>query len=90
MDPAFVGALDTELIYESDGVPAPTALGGWHAQHAPGNFGIIPYAVPSLDPAFVQTARQTVGWIYVTDDDLPNPWDTLPGYFPALLAELAK
>jgi hypothetical protein len=21
------------------------------------------------------------GWIYVTDDALPNPWDQLPSYF---------
>jgi hypothetical protein len=52
--------------------------------------GIIPYAVASLDQGYVAQAKQDVGYIYITDDDLPNPWDTLPGYFDALLAALAQ
>jgi Spherulation-specific family 4 len=87
---SFVGALDTMLIYESDGLPSATSLGGWHANYPKKNFGIIPYAVPSLDPAFVAQAKANVGYIYLTDDDLPNPWDSLPPYFDALLAELEK
>lgn len=33
-------------------------------------------------------ARDKVGFIYMTDDDVPNPWDTLPACFPSLLAAL--
>ena len=72
---AFVGALDMMLIYESDGIPALSRLQGWHANHAPSNFGIIPYAT-ALDAAFVREARKHVGYIYLQNDDLPNPWDT--------------
>ena len=84
---AFVGALDMMLIYESDGVPALSKLQGWHANHAPSNFGIIPYAT-AMDPTFVREARKYVGYIYLQSDDLPNPWDSLPTYFNDLLTAL--
>jgi hypothetical protein len=84
---AFVGALDTMLIYESKGVPAPSKLAGWHTKYAVTNFGVIPYGTP-FDAAFVAQARQYVGYIYLQNDDLPNPWDTLPPYFGDLLAAL--
>ncbi len=87
---SFVGALDMMLIYETDGLPSVSSLGGWHAGYDKKNFGIIPYAVPSLDTTFVAQAKQSVGYIYLTDDDLPNPWDSLPPYFDALLGELEK
>jgi hypothetical protein len=84
---AFVGALDTMLIYESKGLPAPSKLGGWHAKYAPDNFGVIPYGA-AFDAAFVRDARKSVGWIFIQNDDLPNPWDTLPPFFGELLAAL--
>ena len=84
---AYVGALDTMLIYESKGLPALSALGGWHAKYAPDNFGVIPYGA-SFDVAFVSAARKSVGYVYIQNDDLPNPWDTLPPFFGDLLGAL--
>jgi hypothetical protein len=84
---AFIGALDTMLIYESKGLPAVATLGGWHAKYAPDNFGVIPYGA-AFDAAFVKAARKSVGYIYIQNDDLPNPWDTLPPFFGELLAAL--
>jgi hypothetical protein len=49
--------------------------------------GIIPYGTP-LDQAFVQSAKAYVGYIYLTDDTLPNPRDSLPAYFDQLLGLL--
>lgn len=86
--PSYVGTVDTILIYESQGEPSLSSLGGWHAQYDPSNFGIIPYGVSSLDPSFVTAARPLVGFIYVTDDSLPNPWDSLPPYFSGLMGSL--
>jgi hypothetical protein len=43
---------------------------------------------------YIQLARaRNAGWIFVTDDVLPNPWDTLPAYWEAqvsLLQELNR
>ena len=77
---SFVGALDVMLIYESAGLPSVTQLGGWHANHAPSNFGVIPHAA-QFDAAFVRNARQYVQYIYVQNDTLPNPWDSVPASF---------
>ncbi|MBC8132507.1 MAG: spherulation-specific family 4 protein [Deltaproteobacteria bacterium] len=84
---SYVGVVNTIIVYESAGTaPLPT----WYTGHARENFAVIPYRVPSLNAAYVATARQSVGFIYMTNDDLPNPWDSLPSYFPALLTELAR
>jgi hypothetical protein len=85
---SFVGILDTVLIYESAGLPAVGSLGVFSGQFDKSYFGVIPYGVPAVDTAFVAAARAKVGFIYLTDDTVPNPWDTLPAYFPALLAAL--
>ncbi len=84
---SYVGALDVMLIYESAGVPSAAAMGGWHTKHPASNFGVIPYAA-SIDPAFVRSARQYVGYVYVQNDTLPNPWDSVPANFADLLAAL--
>jgi hypothetical protein len=84
---SFVGALDVMLIYESAGLPTENQLAGWHANHAPSNFGVIPHAA-AFDAAFVRNARRYVQYIYVQNDTLPNPWDSVPGTFGDLLAAL--
>jgi hypothetical protein len=85
---SFVGTVDTILIYESEGLPAVGSLGVFAGKYDRNNFGVIPYGVPALDATFVTGARAKVGFIYLTDDNLPNPWDSLPGYFSSLLGAL--
>lgn len=85
--PQYVGTVNTILVYESPGLPG--SLPSWHASYAPSNFGIIPYEVASPDQSFISTARQTIGFIYMTNDGADgNPWDSLPPYMDALLADL--
>jgi hypothetical protein len=85
---SYMGSgLDMMLIYESSGLPSATTLGGWHAKYAKSSFGVIPYGA-TLDTTFVQMARQYVGFIYINNDVLPNPWDSVPPYFEQLLAAL--
>jgi len=85
--PQYVGTVNTILVYESAGLPG--SLASWHANYAPSNFGIIPYQVASPDQTFINTARQTIGYIYMTDDGADgNPWNSLPPYIDTLLGEL--
>ena len=86
-DPSYIGTFDAMLIYETDGLPSASDMGGWHASYAPSNFGVIPYAV-NMDATFVHNARKYVEYIYLQNDDLPNPWDSLSSYFDPLLATL--
>lgn len=85
-DAAYEGLFDVAMVYESDGAPAESVL----AQFAPHReaSAIIPYAVASLDASYLASIRPDVAYVYLTDDDLPNPWDTLPSYFDALLTGL--
>ncbi len=81
---SYVGTVDNIIIYERDGVPALSYLTGWHTNHAKNNFSIIPYKVGSLDNTFVASSSAYVGYMFLTSDDLPNPWDSLPAYYEAL------
>src|SRR5206468_8570816 len=83
---SYIGALDTMMVYETDGLPSIASLKAWSA-YAPSNFGIIPYKC-SMDAAFVKQARQYIRYIYLQSDDLPNPWDSLTTFFNDLMASL--
>lgn len=53
---------------------------GWEARYAPSRFWHLIYATGQTDlQAAIQLSQQRgAGWVYVTPDKLPNPWDTLP------------
>jgi hypothetical protein len=87
---SYVGTVDLILIYENAGLPGASTMAGWHSGYDRHNFGIIPYGVPTLDPAFIAEAKANVGYVYITSDNLPNPWDSVPPYFSELMAQLAK
>jgi hypothetical protein len=85
---SFIGVLDTIFVYESGGLPDLSKLPAYYASHPKSDFGLIAYGVAAVDTTFVASARQHVGFVYLTDDNLPNPYDTLPSYFGGLLAAL--
>jgi hypothetical protein len=65
----------------------------WHADpwvmgYGKHNFYALPHTVsPGLWQPYVDHAHaENCGWFYCTDDTLPNPWDTLPPFFEALVA----
>ena len=87
--PSYVGTVDLMFIYENAGLPSESRMGGWHAGYDKKNFGIIPYAVPSLSNTFIATARKYCGYIFLQNDTLPNPWDTVPPYFMDMVKALA-
>lgn len=86
----YMDANDVTCVFESDGpggfpgwLPLP-----WAASYPASKFYVLPYNSSATNMAtFVaRAAANNAGWIYVTDDTLPNPWDTLLGYFEALAA----
>ena len=85
----FANTVDVLFVYEGAGLPDLESLDGWLFIYERERFAIIPHSVESLDAGFVSTALFQVGWIYATDDVLPNPWDTLPSYFDELMQQLA-
>jgi hypothetical protein len=80
---SYLGTVDVVLIYESPGLPNVANYQGWSsADNA--KLGMIPFGVGSMPAGWMQDATSIVGWIYVTNDVLPNPWDSLPPYFESM------
>ena len=70
-----------------------TGFSSWHsdpwvASWPRSNFYALPYATPAngWQAAVEHAYAENCGWVYVTDDTRPNPWDTLPAYFETMLA----
>src|SRR3989442_150596 len=87
---SYVGPLDSIIIYESAGPPSlsypPSAT--FYPSYSKSNFGFLAYSVPSLDTSFETSTSTYVQWMYITNDGLSNPWDTLPSYFMNEVAAL--
>ncbi len=79
----YMGAADVVVTFEGSyssyvsGYTAP----GWVVQYDADRFWHLVYAAPTtgdlLQAVFLSKQRRA-GWVYVTPDTLPNPWDTLP------------
>ena len=82
---SYLGSVDIMLSYESAGAP-PLATLSKYATHR-SEFAIIPYAA-KFDASYAKAALDSVAYVYLTGDDLPNPWDTLPSFFGDLLEAL--
>jgi len=92
----YMKAADVVLTFESDYNAyvkrAPDAP--WVAHYPARRFYHLVYAVPNaaaMQQAVALSKQRNAGWVYVTPDDLPNPWDTLPegAYWTGELAALA-
>lgn len=59
----------------------------WVLTRSRNEFYALPYGTGPTDwqAAIDHAFAAHFGWVYVTDDVLPNPWDTLPAYFETML-----
>ena len=78
--PSYLSTVDVVLIYESPGLPNLSNYVSWGSS-AKDQLGMIPFSVSSLPTSWLKDATGFIGWVYVTSDGLPNPWDSLPTYF---------
>ncbi len=85
--PSYLDTVDVVLIYESPGLPNLNNYRSWDS-YDNAQLGMIPFGVGSLPTTWIQNAKQMLGWLYVTNDVLPNPWDSLPSYFDNMVALL--
>lgn len=89
---SYVGSVDTLIIYEDKQLPPISTLKArtFNGKYDKGNFGAIPFCVPSYDRPWVLQARSMVGHIYVASAGLPNPWDALSPFAPQLARDLQQ
>ena len=87
---SYVGTVDTIIVYENKGLPTISTLKDrtFNGKYDKNNFGAIPHSVARYDVTWVAQAREVVGYVYVTNDKMPNPWDTLSKYTKQLSRDL--
>ncbi|HMY16411.1 MAG TPA: spherulation-specific family 4 protein [Polyangium sp.] len=89
--PDYPYLADTLVTYENSQLPAGDALNGignWRALWDRTNFAVLSYGQAAVDQSFLNAARPNTGFVYLTNDTLPNPWDTVPTYFSTLVGGL--
>ena len=88
----YLSFADILCTFEGE-VPAYDAyvLPAWMQAWPQDRFLHLVHNVPAWDAQRVTalTRERRAGWVYVTDDVLPNPWDTLPSYFESERSWLA-
>lgn len=73
-------AVDAVVVYEDAGMPASDlALPSTAARR-----GMLAHGVASLDVAALRDAAGRYAYLYVTDDGMPNPWDSLSSHAQAM------
>jgi hypothetical protein len=86
--PSYIYFSDLMILFagpESEyGTLEPAA---WMPGQSSSRFGHLVSEAPgeALEATLTRSKALGVGWIYVTDDLLPNPWDRLPSYFDRLV-----
>ena len=93
---SYMKAADVVLTFESDykAYVKRAADPVWVTHYPARRFYHLVYAAPNaaaMHQAVALSKQRNAGWVYVTPDDLPNPWDTLPDgrYWTGELAALA-
>ena len=62
----------------------------WHLSQNKSNFSYTVYNITSFDPYYVAGASDYVGYIYITNGNVPQPYSVLPPYFDSFIATLAS
>jgi len=86
--PSYVGTADLLVTYEDAGLPELGGLSGLPGGRE--DYALIAYDVPTLDETWLSEAEDYVGYLYVTDGVMPNPYRALPSYFGAFIEKLSK
>lgn len=86
----YFDAVDIVMVHDNFGLPDSMTVERWATNYDRSNISMVSYGVYPPSQTFVRDASEHIGYIYMTDDILPNPWNSLPTYFRGLVAMLDK
>ncbi len=92
----LIGTVDSVGIFENSSMPpffgeqSLTGPGGSYLSFNKSDFIFFSYGINSIDPYYIAAASDYVGWLFVTNETLPQPYDGLPSYFPQLVSTIAS
>jgi hypothetical protein len=75
---------DVLTIFEGDASYTNFAPSSWTQKYPPHQFAHLIYGIAGVDAMKTNlnlAVSRRAGFVYVTSDTLPNPWDTLPAYW---------
>jgi len=87
---SYIGIMDTYVIYENRGLPSLTYLANIYPDYDKRNFAITSYGIFNLPASDISSISNYVGYLSITDDDLPNPYNTYPSYLELIFATLSS
>jgi hypothetical protein len=87
---SYFSTVDNIIVYEGSGTPSLTYLAGWYSKTHAKNFSFLAYRVATLDDVYVKESVKYAGYLYITNDGLNNPYDSLPSYLPHLVSVVQK
>lgn len=85
---SYGNTMDVLCVYESPGLPHISNLSSCKNDLGNSDSAVISYRVRNIDTSFIQNAKEYVNWLYITDCDLPNPYERLPSYLEKEVAAL--
>ena len=83
IDAGKMSMFDMIAIGESSSYPSASALQSdtFNGAYSKDKFAFTIHDQPTLDTTWIATAKQYLGYVYITNDVEPNPYDTVPSYF---------
>ena len=89
IDEAFLSVADTIVVFEDSGAAWQNYQpDSYLANHTADRFAFLAHSVANaaaIDSYLDLAVSRNIGYVYLTDDILDNPWDTLPAYWQDLL-----
>lgn len=93
-DQGYINISDTTVIFEGTYNTYKTwSAPGWVFEYPASKFTHLVHATSSsknMKSAITRSKNNNARYVYVTNDVLPNPWDTLPSYWSTELTEINK
>jgi hypothetical protein len=86
---SYLGTVSQIVTYEDQGLPSAADLANSTLDMPRSQLVMIAYGVGQLSDSTVAELSDYAGYLYVTDQGLPNPYASLPDYFSKLVAALA-
>jgi Spherulation-specific family 4 len=94
VDEGYMQVADILNIFEgSRTMYASFAPAGWVASYPRNRFSHLIYSVSdaaSMTTVLNLSATRGAGYVYITSDGMPNPWDVLPPYWAAEVAQIRQ
>ena len=75
--PSYIGIMDNYVIYENKGLPDLNSIEERYSELDKQHFSVTSYGVMDFDSNYITALSEFVQYMYITNDDMPNPYDTL-------------